>query len=67
METKTFFQQFRQQLYQSLPKRADVTLDLIDALTVAGHVSSPVALSEEGFFRRKFSAIYDVLSLNFAP
>lgn len=62
METKTFFQQFRQQLYQSLPKRADATLDLIDALTVAGHVSSPVALSEEGFFRRKFSAIYDVLS-----
>ncbi len=62
METKTFFQQFREQLYQSLPKRADATLDLIDALTVAGHVSSPVALSEEGFFRRKFSAIYDVLS-----
>jgi hypothetical protein len=62
METKTFFQQFRQQLYQSLSKRADATLDLIDALTVAGHVSSPVALSEEGFFRRKFSSIYDVLS-----
>jgi hypothetical protein len=62
MQTKTFFQQFRQKLYQILPKRADATLDLIDALTVAGHVASPVGLSEEGPFRRKFSSIYDVLS-----
>lgn len=62
METKTFFQQFRQSLYQILPKRADATLDLIDALTEAGHVASPVALSEESLFRRKFSSIYDVLS-----
>jgi hypothetical protein len=36
-------------------------LDLIDALTVAGHVSSPVAVSESPVFRRKFSSIYDVL------
>lgn len=62
MQTPTLFQQFRQQLYQSLPKRADATLDFIDALTVAGHVASPVALSEESPFRRKFSSIYDVLS-----
>jgi hypothetical protein len=62
MDTKTFFQQFRQKLYQILPKRADAILDFIDALTVAGHVASPVALSEEAPFRRKFSSIYDVLS-----
>ena len=62
MDTKTFFQQFRQKLYQILPKRADAVLDFIDALTVAGHVASPVALSEEAPFRRKFSSIYDVLS-----
>lgn len=62
MDTKPFFQQFRQTLYQILPKRADATLDFIDALTVAGHVASPVALSEEAPFRRKFSSIYDVLS-----
>jgi hypothetical protein len=61
MDTKTLFQQFREKLYQILPKRADAILDFIDALTVAGHVASPVALSEEGPFRRKFSAIYDVL------
>lgn len=35
--------------------------DLIDALTIAGQVSSPVALSEEQPFRRKFSSVYDGL------
>jgi len=62
MNTITLFQQFRQLVYQILPKRAGATLDLIDALTVAGHVESPVALSEEVPFRRKFSSVYDVLS-----
>jgi len=62
MQIKSSFQQFRQALYQILSKRADATLDLIDALTVAGHVASPVALSEEIPFRRKFSSVYDVLS-----
>jgi len=61
MKINTLFQQFRQAVYQMLPKRADATLDMIDALTVAGHVASPVALSEEVPFRRKFSAVYDVL------
>ena len=36
-------------------------MDMIDALTVAGHVNSPVALSEETPFRRKFSSIFDTL------
>jgi len=62
MDNTTLFQQFRQKLHRLLPKRADAILDFIDALTVAGHVASPVALSEEGVFRRKFSSIYDVLS-----
>jgi len=62
MQTTSPLQQFRQSVYQILSKRADATLDFIDALTVAGHVSSPVALSEETSFRRKFSSIYDVLS-----
>jgi hypothetical protein len=42
-------------------KRADAFFDLVDALTVAGHVNSPVALSEETPFRRKFSSIFDTL------
>lgn len=55
-------QQFRNAVYQSLLKRADAVLDLIDALTVAGHVNSPVSLSEQAPFRRTFSMIYDTLS-----
>jgi hypothetical protein len=35
---------------------------LIDAMTVAGQVASPVALSESGLFRRQYSAVYDVLN-----
>lgn len=62
MPITSLIKQFRQSVYQKLTKRADATLDFIDALTVAGHVSSPVALSEEQPFRRKFSSIYDVLS-----
>ncbi len=54
-------QQFREAVYQSFQKRADAVLDLMDALTVAGHVASPVALSEESPFRRSFSMIYDTL------
>ena len=54
-------QQFREKVYQSMRKRADAILDLVDALTVAGHVKSPVALSEETPFRRKFSSIFDAL------
>jgi len=54
-------QQFREKVYQSMRKRADAILDLVDALTVAGYIASPVALSEETPFRRKFSSIFDTL------
>ena len=59
--TANLIQQFRDAVYQSFQKRPDAVLDLIDALTVAGHVSSPVALSEEAPYRRKFSMVYDTL------
>lgn len=36
-------------------------MDLVDALTISGHVNSPVALSELPVFRRKFSSVYDAL------
>lgn len=55
-------QQFRQTVYQILGQRADASLDLIDALTVAGQVASPVALSESSLFRRQYSSVYDVLT-----
>jgi hypothetical protein len=59
--TEKTIQQFRDAVYQNLHKRSDAVMDLIDALTVAGHVESPVALSEETPFRRKFSMVYDTL------
>jgi hypothetical protein len=59
--TEKPIQQFRDAVYQNLHKRSDAVMDLIDALTVAGHVESPVALSEETPFRRKFSMVYDTL------
>jgi hypothetical protein len=54
-------QQFRDTVYQALPKRADATMDLLDALTATGHVGSPVAVSESVLFRRQYSSVYDVL------
>ena len=36
-------------------------MDLVNALTIAGHVSSPVALSEPPRFKRKFSSVYEAL------
>jgi hypothetical protein len=59
--TKTKISEFRKAVYQSLRRRADTLFDLIDALTVAGQVSSPVALSEQKPFRRKFASVYDGL------
>lgn len=61
MDVQSPLQKFREQVSQKFRKRSDAAMDLIDALTVAGHIESPVALSEEAFFRRKFSMIYDVL------
>jgi hypothetical protein len=59
--TKKSLSEFRKAVYQSLRRRADILFDLIDALTVAGQVSSPVALSEQKPFRRKFGSVYDGL------
>jgi hypothetical protein len=59
--TKTNLSEFREAVYQKVVWRAAAILDLVDALTMAGHVSSPVALSESPLFRRKFSSVYDAL------
>ena len=58
---KNKINEFRKAVYQSLKKRADILFDLMDALTVAGQVSSPVALSEQKPFRRKFESVYEGL------
>ncbi len=61
MNTQTNINQFRKEVYQSLEQRADAGLDLIDALTSAPVVESPVAISESPLFRRGFSSVYDFL------
>ena len=58
---KNDLSKFREAVYQNVRYRPDAILDLIDALTIAGQVSSPVAVSESPLFRRKFSSVYDVL------
>jgi len=55
-------QQFRDAVYHKFSQRPDATMDLLDALTIARHVESPVALSTESPFRRHFSSVYDVLA-----
>lgn len=57
----TLLQQFRRAVYQTFSRRGDAFFDLLDALTGAGHIQSPVGLSEAAPFRRRFSSIYDVL------
>lgn len=59
--TQTTISEFREAVYQEVIWRPAAILDLVDALTIAGHVSSPVALSETPLFRRKFSSVYDAL------
>ena len=59
--TKTNLSEFRKTVYQKVIWRPAAILDLVDALTICGQVSSPVGLSESPVFRRKFSSVYDAL------
>jgi len=52
---------FRREVYQSIEQRGDAGMDLVDALTSAPVVESPVGLSESPLFRREFSSVYDFL------
>jgi Transposase DDE domain len=58
---KNKLNKFRDAVYQKVLCRPDAILDMIDALTIAGHVTSPVAISESPLIRRKFSSVYDAL------
>ena len=52
---------FRREVYQSFEQRADSGMNLIDALSSALTVESPVAQSESPLFQRRFSSVYDFL------
>jgi len=58
---KKYLSEFREAVYQKVLYRPDAILDTIDALTIAGQVTSPVAISESPIIRRKFSSVYDAL------
>jgi hypothetical protein len=52
---------FRREVYQSIEQRADAGMDLIDGLSSAEQVKSPVQVSESALFRGGFSRVYDFL------
>lgn len=50
--------EFRKELYQSFPYRADAILDLIDALASNGSAKSPAELSLNSQFQRQYGSLY---------
>lgn len=57
----TQVEQFRTRLYQSLPRRADATMDLIDALAANTTGRSVVELSLSPLFRRRHASVHDAI------
>ena len=55
------FVEFRKELYESLDKRADATMDLIDAISGNQSASSPVQLSLSSLFRRQYASLHDAV------
>ena len=48
-------------IYDTFPKRADATMELVDAISSNQSASSVVQLSQEPLFRRKHSSINDAI------
>ena len=62
-EQNTGIQAFRRGLYNFFPKRADVIMNLLDALTSNGHqCKSIIQLSNVDCFDRKYSSITDAIA-----
>jgi len=62
METHEIkFVEFRNKLYESLDKRADATMDLIDSLSGNQSAASPVQLSLNSLFRRQYASLHDAV------
>src|SRR3990172_9491246 len=66
METNTPTQ-FRDQLYRTLPGRADATMDLLDALASNTFARSVVELSLSPAFRCGHGSVFDAVDAFFAP
>lgn len=61
MDTTKELKQFRTRLYQSLPRRADATMDLIDALAANTTGRTVVELSLSPHFRRRHASVHDAI------
>lgn len=59
------FQQFRQALYKSFPYRRDSLLELLDALSSNERAQSPVELSLNSCFQRKYGAVYQAIQASY--
>lgn len=66
-ETVARLQQFRQNLYNFFPHRADAVMELIDALASNTSARSVVELSLSPLFRREYSSVYDAIEHFFVP
>jgi len=60
-ETVAQMLQFRQNLYNFFPYRADALLDLVDALASNTNARSVVELSLSPLFRREYSSVHDAI------
>jgi hypothetical protein len=60
-------QEFRQNLYNLFPYRADALMDLVDALASNTNAHSVVELSLSPLFRREYSSVYDAIEHLFVP
>jgi hypothetical protein len=66
-EAVAALQQFRQNLYNFFPHRADALMELVDALASNTRARSVVELSLSPLFRREYSSVYDAIEHFFVP
>jgi hypothetical protein len=66
-EMITQLNEFRQELYQALPNRADALMDLVDALSSNTTARSVVELSLSPLFPRSYNSVYDGINNLFLP
>jgi hypothetical protein len=61
-EHATQLTQFREQVYQNFNKRADASMDLLDALSSNSRARSVVELSLEACFRREHTSVFKAIA-----
>jgi hypothetical protein len=60
-------EQFRNEIYEWFPHRADALMDVLDALSSNTTARSVVELSVNPLFRRKYSSVHDGIENLFVP